>query len=220
MDEELLLNGHNADVNCVALQSNGHVASGSCYGSIIIHSTSSNKVEYQADNVFAGGVNGLCYLLDGSLVACGYDGPGGNGLKVFSPSLELVQTLVGHDSIVWCVTVSPSGSHFASGGDDGKVMIWSEPGEGGEWARVQVLEDHTSVVRAVCFSPDGKQLATGSFDKSIKTYSFNEGSAILAHTLEGHTNDVKSLSFSPDCKLLCSGSWDRSIKFGTANGSL
>jgi len=221
MDEQLL-HGHNDDVRCVALRSNGHVASGSEGGSIIIYSTSSNKVEYRADNVFDGSVIGLCYLPNGSLVACGYgDEDEGPNLKVLSPSLELVQTLEGHNGVVWCVTVSPSGSHFASGGDDEKVMIWSEPGEGGEWARVQVLEDHTGLIRAVCFSPDGKQLATGSFDKSINLYTFNEGNAILAHTLEGHTNYVNSLSFSPDCKLLCSGSWDRSIKFwNPADGSL
>ena len=141
MDEQLL-HGHNGAVLCVALsRSSGHVASGSRSGSIIVHSTSSNKVEYRADNVFAQ-VLGLCCLPNGSLVACGYDS-GGPNLKVLSPSLELVQTLVGHDSIVWCVTVSPSGSHFAFGGSDGKVMIWSESGEGCEWARVQVLADHT-----------------------------------------------------------------------------
>jgi len=196
------------------------VASGSGGGSIIFHSTSPNKVEYRADDVFAYGVSGLCYLLNGSVVACGYDGPEGPTLKVFSPSLELVQTLVGHSGGVWCVAVSPSGSQFASGGGDGKVMIWSEPGVGGEWARGQVLEDHMSEINAVCFSPDGKQLATGGY-KSIKLYSFNDGSAILAHTLEGHTWGVYSLSFSPDCKLLCSGSSDRSIKFwNPADGSL
>jgi len=142
-------------------------------------------------------------------------------LKVLSPSLELLQTLVGHVGAVYCVTVSPSGSHFASGGSDKKVIIWSEPGEGGEWASVQVLADHTSMIYAVCFSPDGKQLATGSGDKLINLYSFNEGSAILAHTLEGHTGSVRSLSFSPDCKFLCSGSYDKSIKFwNPADGSL
>ena len=67
MDEQLLR--HDDYVRCVALRNNGHVASGSGKGSIIINSTSSNKVEYQADNVFAGGVEGLCYLLNGSLVA-------------------------------------------------------------------------------------------------------------------------------------------------------
>jgi len=225
MDEQLL-HGHNGAVNCVALRSNGHAASGSRRGSIIIHSTSSNKVEYRADNFFANNqcVNGLCYLPNGSgLVACGgYDDEDeGTYLKVFSPSLELVQTLVRHDGPVGCVTVSPSGSHFASGGWDKKVMIWSEPGEGGEWARVQVFEDHTDMIFAVRFSPDGKQLATGSYDKLIKTYSFNEGNAILTHTLEGHTHSVVSLSFSPNCKLLCSGSNDKSIKFwNPADGSL
>ena len=112
------------------------MASGSRSGSIIIHSTSSNKVEYRDDNVFDI-VLGLCNLPNGSLVACGYDDEDeGTHLKILSPSLELVQTLEGHDGgPVSCVTVSPSGSHFASGGsDDGKVMIWSEPGEGGESA--------------------------------------------------------------------------------------
>ena len=204
--------------NSVALsRNNSNVVLGDSKGTIINYSTKSGIVEYRTDNVFAE-VHGLCYLRNGSLVACGI---GGNGLKVFSQTLELVQTLEGHTGTVWCVTVSPTGSHFASGGGDKKLMIWSEPGEGGKWARVQVLEDHTDCILSVCFSPDGKQLATGSWDTSIKTYNFNEGNAILAHTLKGHTNWVNSLSFSPDCKLLCSGSLDKSIKFwNPADGSL
>jgi len=215
--------GHSSPLKCVALsQKNACVASGDNNGTIIVHDmTKTGIVEFRADNVFAE-VLGLCYLPNGSLVVCGWDDEfEGPNLKVFSPSLELVQTLEGHDFAVLCVTVSPSGSHIASGGSDGKVMIWSESGEGGKWARVQVLEDDTSSIYSVCFSPDGKQLATGSWDELIKTYSFKEGSAILAHTLEGHTFPVGSLSFSPDCKLLCSGSVDESIKFwNPADGSL
>jgi len=217
-----ILRHPDSDLRCLALsRDDQHSASASDNGTIIVHSLRTGIVEYRADNVFARGVLGLCYLPNGSgLVACGYDDIGSNNLKVLSPSLKLVQNLVGHDGYAECVTVSPSGSHIASGGFDKKVIIWSEPGEGGEWARVQVLEDHTGVVRTVCFSPDGKQLATASY-KSIKLYSFNEGIAILAHTLEGHTNAVRSLSFSPDCKLLCSGSNDKSIKFwNPADGSL
>jgi len=158
-----VLPGHSSPVKCVALsRDNSYVISGGMNSTIIVHLTKTGIVEFRADSGFANGVSGLCCLPNGSgLVACGQGGQSGN-LKVFSPSFELVQTLVGHDGDVYCVTVSPSGSHFASGGDDGKVMVWSEPGEGGEWARVQVLEDHTSTIWAVCFSPDGKQLATGS----------------------------------------------------------
>jgi len=60
----MILQGHLDNVGCLAFSTNAaRVASGSwsinSRGSIIIHSTSSNKVEYQAYNVF---------LLKGSMV--------------------------------------------------------------------------------------------------------------------------------------------------------
>ena len=102
-----VLSGHSSPLNCVALsQDNSYVVLGYDDGTIIVHSTKTGIVKYRADNVF-GGVLGLCYLLDGSLVACGYDEDEGPNLKILSPSLELVQTLVGHDGYVGCVTISP-----------------------------------------------------------------------------------------------------------------
>ena len=92
-----VLPGHSRPLNCVVLsQNNSYEVSGDDDGNIIVHSTKTGIVEYRADNVFANRVCGLCYLLDGSLVACGYDSDGGN-LKVLSPSLDLAQTLIGHD---------------------------------------------------------------------------------------------------------------------------
>ena len=64
-----VLSGHSCPLRFVALAHDSkYVASGSDDGSIIIHSTSSNKVEFRADYVFAQ-VLGLCYLPNGSLVA-------------------------------------------------------------------------------------------------------------------------------------------------------
>ena len=133
-----VLSGHSSLVYCVALsQDNSYVVSGDDTG-IIVHSTKTGIVKYEYDNVFVGcGVNGLCclcYLLnDLGVVACGWNEGRNNGLKVLSPSLGLVQDLEGHDVWVCCVTVS-STNLIASGGCDGKVIIWSESGEGGEWA--------------------------------------------------------------------------------------
>ena len=198
---------------------NRHVATGCTDGIVTIHSIDSKTELARADNVIAGGVSGLSFLRDDSgLVACGFAGV----LEVYSTSLELVQILLGHDDEgeVFCVTVSPSGSHLVSSGED-NLIIWGKKGKSGKWKRVKrgKFGSYTRFSRAVCFSPDGKLLATGcygdlfTYDLDIILYSFNEGIAVLAHTLKGHTNAVLSLSFSPDCKLLCSGSNDKSIKF-------
>ena len=196
----------------------GYIISGG-NANILVHSTKTGREENRVDDAHPENVRDLKQIPGSGFVSCSNGSI--DNLKVWTPSFELVQTLAGHTNHVSCVAVSLTGCSIVSGGVDCKVIIWSESGEGGKWASVQVLEDQTDTIWAVCFSPDGKQLATGSSDMLIKTYSFNEGSAILAHTLEGHTWYVGSLSFSPDSKLLCSGSWDRSIKFwNPADGSL
>jgi len=214
----MILRGY-GEIVTVAFVSNGFCFSGFA-NNISVRSTKTGREENRFSNAHPSAVRDLQQIPGGHGFVSSSNGSIEN-LKVWNPTFELVvQTLEGHTNHVTCVAVSPTGCKIVSGGEDCKVMIWSRLRETGEWARVQVLEDHTRGIDAVCFSPDGKQLATGSY-QSIKTYSFNEGSAILAHTLEGHTHYVYSLSFSPDCKTLCSGSWDRSIKFwNPADGSL
>ena len=72
------------EFECLALsQITGLVVSGDRMGTIIVHSTKTGIVEYRADNVFDGSVRGLCYLPNGSLVACGNsdEGDEGDGLR-------------------------------------------------------------------------------------------------------------------------------------------
>jgi len=206
MSSEIILQGHNGNVMAVCSYK-GYIISGG-NANILVHSTKSGREENRVDDAHPENVRDLKQIPGSGFVSCSNGSI--DNLKVWNPSFELVQTLAGHTNHVSCVAVSLTGCSIVSGGVDCKVIIWSESGEGGKWASVQVLEDQTDTIWAVCFSPDGKQLATGSSDILIKTYSFNEGSAILVHTLEGHTGSVYSLSFSSDCKLLCSGSQDKS----------
>ena len=77
IEDMMILIGHDFGIGNLCLsRDNSSVASCSsgCYGdptSIIIHSTKTGIVEYRA--VFVEDVLGLCYLPNGSLVACGFD---------------------------------------------------------------------------------------------------------------------------------------------------
>ena len=97
----------------------------------------------------------------------------------------------------------------------GNVKIWSESGEGGEWARVQVLEDHTSsiyaVVRSLSFSPDCKLLCSGSYDKSIKFWNPADGSLVKSID-QAHSDWIRSVSYSPNGRVLVSAGYDNTMK--------
>ena len=53
----------------------------------------------------------------------------GNRVLVFDPTEgELIQSLKGHKQTVYCVAYSADGKHFASGGADNNVIIWTNKG--------------------------------------------------------------------------------------------
>jgi len=195
-----------------------NVVSGGRGTSLMVNQMSTGKELFRVVDAHPKDIRGVTYIPDHSgIVSCG--GGESDNLKVWSLSLELLQTLAGHIESVNTLAISQSG--FLVSGGLKSAMNWSKSGEGGEWARVQVLTDHKDWLLAVCFSPDGKLLATGSQDNTIKVYGFKEGNAILKYTFDNHTGDVLSLSFSPDSTLLSSGSEDRSINFwNPADGSL
>jgi WD40 repeat protein len=83
-----------------------------------------------------------------------------------------IQTLRGHDQVVWRVAVSPDCRLIASGAADDTVRIWDvELGE-----CVQVLR-HPDCVAAVAFSPAGSDLAVGCDDSCVYVYSVDGSSS-------------------------------------------
>ncbi len=72
-------------------------------------------------------INDLCFRPDGSqlIVAAG------NRVLVYDPlDGSLVKALPGHKETVYCLDYAKDGSHFASGGADKMVIIWTSELEG------------------------------------------------------------------------------------------
>ncbi|KAH7882249.1 quinon protein alcohol dehydrogenase-like superfamily [Phlebopus sp. FC_14] len=99
----------------------------------------------------------------------------------------------GHGSRVSVVAMSGDGKTVASGGGDGKVVLWS----------IDTCEDlvesqgkHSDWVTSLSFAPDAQRVASGSFDGSIIVWSATTGE-IVASVFRGKEDWVLSLAFSP-----------------------
>ena len=148
-----------------------------------------------------------------SLALCG-----GRWLAVAAeqPEVELIalsrreaggdRKLRGHEGWVRALSCSADGKLLASGGDDGKIRLWSPAG-----ARlVRTLPGHGLWVSALSFSPDGKHLASGGFDRRIRLWEVATGK--LSRKLWGHVRYLTALAFDRGGKLLVTGSADRTAR--------
>jgi WD40 repeat protein len=112
----------------------------------------------------------------------------------------------GHHGPVTAVVAA--GDTFASGGFDGKVVIWSLPAE-------KVLHTLTAggPVRALAAAPDGKTVASAGDDAVVQLWDVATGKA--GAKLTGAADWLLSVAFSPDGKTVVAGainghcySWD------------
>ncbi|MGB7087101.1 MAG: hypothetical protein WBD47_16195, partial [Phormidesmis sp.] len=118
------------------------------------------------------------------------------------------RTLSGHTGAVDAVAFNPAGTHLASAGTDGQVILWRVA----DGTRLAVASAHTDRVTSVAFSADGKQLATGSADQTVRLWSTEGDRLTPIATLSGHTDEVTSVSFHPTQPLLLSGSYDQTVR--------
>ena len=113
--------------------------------------------------------------------------------------------VLGHTDSVYNLAWHPDGRTLASGGEDGRVILWDV--ESGE--KVATLEGHTGSVWGVAWHPDGRTLASGGTDGHVILWDVESGEAFA--TPEGHTDWVISVTWAPDGRTLASGGLDGQV---------
>ena len=79
-----------------------------------------------------------------------------------------MQVLKGHTNTVWCLALSHSQRHLASGSPDKTVRLWDVV----TFEQLKVLQVEGGEVNALDFSTDDQRLLTGSQDgKHVKPRS-------------------------------------------------
>jgi WD40 repeat protein len=118
------------------------------------------------------------------------------------------EVLTGHQGPV--LAIAAAGSTIASGGADGKVMVWDLPGG----KPIRVL-DAGGPIRALALSPDGKSLACTE-GAAVQLWAVDPGS----RTAKVDGGDwLLAVAFSPDGKSVAGGGYDGHITiWDTASG--
>jgi WD40 repeat protein len=126
---------------------------------------------------------------------------------------QVVQTLAGHNEMVFSVAISRDGTRLASASGDRTVKVWDlATGQA-----VRTLSGHGGGVGSVAFHPDDIHLASADAEKVIRVWHVPTGRVV--RTLLGHTEYIAEVTFRPDGTRLMSAAWDGTIKvWGMAAG--
>ncbi len=72
----------------------------------------------------------------------------------------------GHFNNMACLAYSPDGQHIVTGGEDGKVKVWSAS----SGFSFVTFDEHASSVTGVTFAPNGKVVLSASLDGTVRAF--------------------------------------------------
>ena len=122
------------------------------------------------------------------------------------PGLHHLQTLSGHQNVIYECSWSPRGRVLVSVAADRTICRWDLQ-RGKPVHSTQAFYDF---LFGVAWSPNGRYLATASFDKTVRI--IYAGSGKQARVLRGHTGPVFSVAWSRNSRFLASASDDKTVR--------
>jgi ribosome assembly protein SQT1 len=128
------------------------------------------------------------------------------GASAAPPASVTSVLLRAHTDTVSSLSFNHDGSLLASGGLDGKAVIWNAR----DGSVAQTLEGPGGGLEWIRWHPKGNVLLAGSED--FTAWMWNAGDGSLMQVFSGHSASVSCGGFSPDGKTVATGSSDGSLR--------
>ncbi|CAM9229049.1 unnamed protein product [Ascophyllum nodosum] len=165
----------------------------------------SDQVPEREEKSKSNSINDLCFSADGSRLVVAVE----NRVLVYdSTNGELLHSLRGHKDTVYTVNYAKDGKHFASGGADRTVIIWTSNAEG-----VLKYTHNESIIRLAYSSGTSKLASCTQLDFGIWGRDQN---SVAKHKVHAK---ILSVGWSSDGLHLALGFIDGHVGIRDADGS-
>ncbi|HRE42665.1 MAG TPA: TIR domain-containing protein [Terricaulis sp.] len=114
---------------------------------------------------------------------------------------------------VLSVAFDASGTHIATGCNDGVVRLWEAiPSTPSRWRTFATLRGHENFVRCASFNSDGTRVVSASYDHTARVWDAVSTSRQQLATLSGHEHYVVSAAFDRAGARIVTASWDTTAR--------